>query len=229
MNAAIKLQKALLSTLFTHSAGTTSMYKTLLRGVSTTSDLQTPPSTTSIYPEHFQIPNTSIPHLAASSKYTTPHTRPKHTRLAPNQALSTVNMASSATVHTGHATNSPTTIENKNKNEKRDNTSRRKYELPPPDYKPPAGTLRVHSDEQVSGHGRGRILQQWSLCRKPRNEPSGGCRNGYFGYFVRSEGVIRAAIWVGGGSGVCDWVEDDEGDDDGEGNEIEEDEIDLKA
>lgn len=33
---------------------------------------------------------------------------------------------------------------------------------------------------------------------------------GHFGYFVRKDGVIRHAIWVGQGRGVCDWVPADD-------------------
>lgn len=102
---------------------------------------------------------------------------------------------------------------------------RGKYNYPPEGYVPPAGTLRVHSPEERTPRGTRRILQDWSLCVKPRTEPSGGCRNGYFGYFVESGGVIRKAVWVGGE--VCDWEGDEEGEDgeengDDDGGEMEE-------
>lgn len=86
------------------------------------------------------------------------------------------------------------------------------FEYPPNNYEPPKGTLRVHSPEIANEDTRGRILQQWSLCIRPRTGVArGGCRNGHFGCFVRENGVIRRAIWVGAGKAECDWITSKEG------------------
>ncbi|SMQ52896.1 unnamed protein product [Zymoseptoria tritici ST99CH_3D7] len=106
----------------------------------------------------------------------------------------------------------------KNTSNRKNPNRKDKLEYPPNGYQAPGNLLRVHSPEDTT-RNHGRVLQVWTLCRKPWNAPNNGCRSAHRNFYVWHHGVLRE-VWKCVRD-VCDWdgheaEEDEEGDGDGD-------------